>query len=81
MNLRESSIKITVILYLIVVGAIIYYKPEMFYVNNNTETKKYKSFGTGSRANKTIFPIWYALIIIAIVIYFLVCLLVQKVSK
>jgi len=81
MNLKESSIKITVILYLIIVAFILYFKPEMFYVNNNSDSKKYKTFGTGSRSNKTIFPIWYALIIIAIVIYFLVCLIVNKISK
>lgn len=78
MNLKESSIKITVILYLIIVGVIIYFKPDMFYVNNNTESKKYKVFGTGSRKNKTIFPLWFALIVIAIVLYFLVCLVVNK---
>ena len=59
MNIKESSIKITVILYLIIVGVIIYLKPDMFYVNNNTNSKKYKVFGTGSRNTKTIFPrIW-----------------------
>ena len=78
MNLKESSIKITVILYLIIVGVIIYFKPDMFYVNNNIESKKYKVFGTGSRSNKTIFPLWFALIVIAIVLYFLVCLAVNK---
>ena len=55
-----------------------YFKPEMFYVNNNTESKKYKVFGTGSRKNKTIFPLWFALIVIAIILYFLVCLIVNK---
>lgn len=78
MNLKENTIKITVVLYLGIVVLISYFQPHMFYVNNNTETKKYKVFGTGSRTNKTIFPIWYALIIIAIVVYFLVCLLVNK---
>ena len=78
MNVKESSIKITVILYLIIVGVIIYLKPDMFYVNNNTSSKKYKVFGTGSRHNKTIFPLWFALIVIAIVLYFLVCLIVNK---
>ena len=78
MILKESSIKITVILYLIIVGVIIYVKPSMFYVNNNTSSKKYKIFGTGSRQNKTIFPLWFVLIVIAIVLYFLVCLIVNK---
>ena len=80
MNLKENTIKITVILYLMVVGYIIYIKPDMFYVNNNTDSKKYKSFGTGSRKNKTIFPIWFVLFIIAILIYFFVCLLVSKIG-
>ena len=80
MNLNESTIKITIIIYLLVVGVILYTKPDIFYVNNNSDSKKYKSFGTGSRKSKTIFPIWYALIIIAIVIYFTVCLLVSKLS-
>lgn len=78
MNLKENTIKITVIIYLLVVFCIFYLKPDMFYVNNNTESKRYKVFGTGSRANKTIFPIWYVLLIIAIVTYFIVCLFVNK---
>ena len=80
MNLKENTIKITVILYLMVVGYIIYIKPDMFYVNNNTDSKKYKSFGTGSRKNKTIFHIWFVLLIIAILIYFFVCLLISKIG-
>lgn len=78
MNIKENSIKITIILYLIIVGVIIYLKPDMFYVNNNTNSKKYKVFGTGSRNTKTIFPLWFALIVIAIVLYFLVCLVINK---
>ena len=78
MNLKENTIKITIILYLIIVTSILYVKPDMFYVNNNISSKKYKSFGTGSRKNKTVFPIWFVLLIIAIVLYFLVCLCVSK---
>ena len=80
MNLKENTIKITIILYLIVVASILYIKPDMFYVNNNTSTKKYKTFGTGSRKNKTIFPIWFILFIIAVIIYFLVCMLASKIK-
>ena len=55
MILKENTIKITVILYLAIVALIFYFQPDMFYVNNNTQTKKYKVFGTGSRTNKTIY--------------------------
>lgn len=74
--IKENSIKIAVSIYIIIVGVIIYTQPSLFYVNNKISSKKLKIFGTGSRKNKSIFPLWFALIILAIIVYSLVCLVI-----
>ena len=71
----ENAIKISILIYIVIVAVLIYLKPEFFYINNNTKNKKLKVFGTGMRKYKTIFPLWFALIVLAIIIYSLVCLL------
>ena len=64
-----SPLKISIFIYIIIIIAIIQFKPSIFYVNNNS-TKKLKVFGTGSKKNKTIFPLWFVMIVTAIIIYF-----------
>ena len=70
----ENAIKISILIYIVIVAVLLYLKPDIFYINNNTKTKKLKVFGTGMRKYKTIFPLWFALIVLAIIIYSLVCL-------
>lgn len=73
MNLiSNNSIKISIIIYFIIVGIIIYLKPEYFYITKNG---KFKTFGTGKNKSKSIFPLWFVLIVLAIIIYFLICLI------
>ena len=68
--ISDNSIKISLLIYFIVVGVIIYLKPTYFYTNKNG---KLKTFGTGKNKSKTVFPLWFVLIVLAIVIYFLIC--------
>ena len=76
--ISDNTIKISVIVYIIIVTVLVYLKPDIFYVNNQVESKKLKIFGTGSRKHKTIFPLWFALIILAIIIYSMICLVANK---
>ena len=70
--ISNNSIKISVVIYLIIVAVIIYLKPNYFYTHKNG---KFKTFGTGKNKSKSIFPLWFVLIVLAIVIYFLICLI------
>ena len=74
-----NPLKISILIYIIIIIVIIKFKPSMFYINGNT-TKKLKVFGTGSKKNKTIFPLWFVMIVTAILIYFLVCLVIGKIA-
>ena len=65
--IKENTIKISIVIYIALVATLIYLKPDFFYVNNTTDSKRLKIFGTGSRKNKTIFPLWFALIVLAII--------------
>ena len=73
--IKENTIKISILIYILLVASIVYSKPDFFYVNNNNNSKKLKIFGTGSRKSKTIFPLWFVLIILAIIVYSIVCLI------
>jgi uncharacterized membrane protein len=70
--ISNNSIKISIIIYLIVVAVFIYLKPSYFYVSKNG---KLKTFGTGKNNSKSVFPLWFILIVLAIIIYFLICLI------
>lgn len=52
------------VIYVIVMGIIVYAKPASMYDEN---TKKYKSFGTQSK--NTLFPLWLSAIVVAMVSY------------
>lgn len=74
-----NPLKVSIFIYIIIIACIIHFKPSLFYVDNNSN-KKLKIFGTGSKKNKTIFPLWFVMIITAIIIYFLVCLVLGKIA-
>lgn len=74
-----NPLRISILIYIIIIIAIIHLKPSIFYVNGNS-SKKLKVFGTGSKKNKTIFPLWFVMIVTAIIIYFLVCLVLGKMA-
>jgi hypothetical protein len=60
-NLR---IQIAVLIYLVSITALLYSNPKWFYTKNN----ELKAFGTG--IGKTIFPLWFAILILAILSYY-----------
>lgn len=74
----ENTLKFSIIIYIILVALLIYYKPNIFYVNNNPNSKKLKVFGTGSKRSKTVFPLWFMLLVLAIIIYATVSLIGNK---
>jgi cytochrome b subunit of formate dehydrogenase len=76
--LERNSLYITIIIYLIITGFIIYYKPSFLFTNN--KKNKLKQFGTGNSKNKSIFPFWFILFIIGILIYFIVSTVVNKID-
>lgn len=71
--ISQNKIKICIFIYVIIIGIIIYLKPNFFYIDD--KNKKLKIFGTGKSKIKSIFPLWFVLIVLAIIIYFLVCLI------
>ena len=74
-NLLSDPLKLSIFIYIIIIIVVLCYRPSLFYVNNDSNSKKLKIFGTGSKNNKTIFPLWLIILIIAIIIYFLCCLI------
>jgi hypothetical protein len=76
--LERNALYISIIIYLIIAGFIIYYKPSFLFTND--KKKKLKQFGTGKNKNKSIFPFWFILFIIGILIYFIVSIIVSKVD-
>ena len=67
-----NPLYISLIIYITIIILVLWLKPPMFYLNNDPKTNKLKIFGTGSKNVKTIFPLWFIIIIIAILIYFIV---------
>ena len=77
----ENTLKISIVLYIISVALLIYYKPNIFYVNNNPNSNKLKTFGTGSKKVKTVFPLWFMLLVLAIIIFAIVSLVGNRVHS
>ena len=77
--LDKNALYISIIIYLIISFIILYYKPSFLFVDKNK--KKLKVFGTGKNKNKSIFPFWFILFIIGILIYFTVCCVVNKLQN
>lgn len=74
--LDKNALYISIILYLIIAIGIIYYKPSFLFIDK--DKKRLKIFGTGKNKNKSIFPLWFVLFIIGIIIYFLVSYIINK---
>ena len=62
----KNPLYITLIIYLVLIGVILYTRPNFLYINNS---KRLKVFGTGSKTNKTIFPLWLVLLISMVIVY------------
>ena len=61
-NLR---VQIAVLLYLVSITVLLYTSPRFFYTKDN----ELKPFGTGK--NKTIMPLWLAILLLAIMSYYI----------
>ena len=72
----KNALYISIIIYLIIAFGILYYRPSFLFADKNK--KKLKVFGTGKNKNKSIFPFWFILFIVGIVIYFIVCCITQR---
>jgi hypothetical protein len=76
--LERNTLYISLIIYLVSAGFIVYYKPSFLFTND--KKTKLKQFGTGNNRNKSIFPFWFILFVIGIIIYFIVSVILDKVD-
>ena len=74
--LDKQALYISIIIYLIISFGILYYKPAFLFADK--DKKRLKVFGTGKNKNKSIFPFWFILFIIGILIYFTVCCILTR---
>lgn len=74
--LDKNALYISIILYLVIAIGLLYYKPSFLFADK--DKKRLKIFGTGKNKNKSIFPLWFVLFIIGIIIYFLVSCIINK---
>ena len=65
MIIKNKKLQLSIILYLVVVGVIIFLNPNFFYNNDG----KIKVFGLGE--NKTMFPLWFVIFIVAVFCYYI----------
>jgi hypothetical protein len=72
-NLR-NPLYLTLLIYIILIVSILYCKPNFLYIN---DSKRLKVFGTGSKTNKTIFPLWLILLISMVIVYSFLCILLE----
>ena len=63
---NSNILQISILIYLLLVGVILYIKPNIFFYKGEL-----KQFGTNNRNNKTIIPLWLAFVISAILSYYL----------
>ena len=64
MIIKNKKLQLSLVLYLIIVGIIIFLNPDFFY----TEEGKIKVFGMGE--NKTMLPLWLVFFVIAVFCYY-----------
>lgn len=69
-----TPINLTIAIYVILISCILYFRPKFLYINN---TKRLKVFGTGSKTNKTIFPLWLILLISVVIVYSLLSVILN----
>jgi hypothetical protein len=67
----QKRLQIALLLYVIVIGAIIFINPKFMYDKEG----KIKIFGLGD--NKTLFPLWLVIFVIAVLCYYIAEILVN----
>ena len=71
MFLKNRRFQIALVLYLIIIGILIFINPTFLYDKN----KKVKILGLGD--NKTLFPLWLIIFVIAVICYYIAELIVN----
>ena len=72
----KKSLYISIIVYLIIAFGLLYYKPSFLFTSK--DKNKLKIFGTGNNKNKSIFPLWFILFIIGILIYVIISCIILR---
>lgn len=65
MIIQNKKLQLAIILYLVIVGVLIFLNPNFFYNNDG----KIKVFGIGK--NKTMFPLWFVIFVVAVFCYYI----------
>ena len=65
MNYSGNILQISILIYLLLVGIILYFKPSVFFYQGEL-----KQFGTNGN-NKTILPLWLAFLLSAVLSYYI----------
>ena len=65
MIIKNKKLQLAIILYLVIVGILIFLNPNFFYNNDG----KIKVFGIGK--NKTMFPLWFVIFVVAVFCYYI----------
>jgi hypothetical protein len=71
MILKNRKLQLSIILYLVIVGILIFLNPNFFYNSDG----KIKVFGIGK--NKTMFPLWFIIFIVAVFCYYISVIIVD----
>lgn len=69
MIIKNKKLQLAIILYLVIVGVLIFLNPDFFYNSDG----KIKVFGIGK--NKTMFPLWFVIFVVAVFCYYISVLL------
>ena len=73
----NKPLNLTMFLLLCFYIAIMYFRPNFLFMKNDKKNKKLKIFGTGSKNNKTIFPLWFIILVFCIICYPLLCIILK----
>lgn len=65
MIIKNRKLQLAIILYLVIVGVLIFLNPNFFY----NDQGKIKVFGLGK--NKTMFPLWLIIFVVAVFCYYI----------
>ena len=65
MIIKNKKLQLAIILYLVIVGILIFLNPNFFYNSDG----KIKVFGIGK--NKTMFPLWFVIFVVAVFCYYI----------
>ena len=74
--MKNLRLQIALLLYVILVSVLLYYKPKLFFKG---EDGSLKEFGVGH--DKTIVPLWLVVLLLAFLSYYMSCLFMAMINK